>query len=288
MTHIHWLRLTDKSESTSHTLSGRLADHFGQNKPHTPFFGYKLAYSWDCGATMHYSPDRPDMGRLWDFSGATCENLGMEAMSIILRWGSEFMAGCSRIDLAHDFFNGEVTPEEVKDDWYAGIENGTARKRTPYYGDGAERNEFLLGARTSDAYMRCYDKGLELNLNEFKKGEYTRIEFELKGKMSNAALLEYSVMREISIGEFCSSLWLGMANNFLAAATLKKTPFQWGIMPTYLQLPKRANSTQYWLENQVKQGICNYALSLKDGDTWIADYLRYVLDSYVVERDNQK
>lgn len=288
MTIIHWLRITDHKQEVERSFSARLAEHLGSSKPQTPFFGYTLAHRFDCGASMHLSPNREDMGRLWDFNGETCETLGMETMSVILRWASEYSCTSSRIDLAHDFFGQELTVNEVAQDWYKGIETGGARKRKESWTDGAVRNEFNLGARSSDIYLRCYDKGMEMNLDEFKKGDWTRLEFELKGKMSSAVLLERSVMRDTNIGDFCASVWLGLAHGFLAAETLQKTPFLWGIMPTYIQLPKRANATEYWLENQVKNGIINYALDKPNGEQWLADYLTFVIDSYKHKKANSK
>lgn len=94
-------------------------------------------------------------------------------------------AKITRCDLAHDFFNGEYTPDQALIDWEDGL--FTARHTKPvaecvgsdwlaYTGKG---KTFYVGSRKSSKYCRVYEKGKELgDVNS----EWVRFELELKCK----------------------------------------------------------------------------------------------------------
>lgn len=94
-------------------------------------------------------------------------------------------AKITRCDLAHDFFNGEYTPDQALQDW----ENGlfTARHTKPvaecvgsdWLTNTGKGKTFYIGSRKSSKYCRVYEKGKELGDLDSR---WVRFELELKCK----------------------------------------------------------------------------------------------------------
>ena len=76
-------------------------------------------------------------------------------------------AKITRVDMAHDFINGEYTVEQAKQDWHDGKFN--YGKRTPlgdcvgadWLNDTKKGKTFYIGSPRSDRRVRFYDKGKE-------------------------------------------------------------------------------------------------------------------------------
>lgn len=71
----------------------------------------------------------------------------------------------TRVDVAHDFFNGEYTPEQALIDHDAGLFNGNGRKPKSECTGAAWREEdytgktFYIGRKGSFKFVRVYEKG---------------------------------------------------------------------------------------------------------------------------------
>jgi phage replication initiation protein len=94
-------------------------------------------------------------------------------------------ARITRCDLAHDFINGEYTPEQALKDWESGL--FTSRHTKPVaecvgadWLSGTSRGKTLyIGSRKSSKYCRVYEKGKEQG---DERSKWVRFELELKNK----------------------------------------------------------------------------------------------------------
>lgn len=279
MSKLDWLRLTDKAETLPNSYSALLASHFGHGSERKPFFGYKKALRFDCGATMHWSDDRPDMGRMWDMNAECVDELGQESAMVILRWANSYPVSLRRIDIAHDILNQETSIEMLHNQLKRGMENGECRKRTldPTLGDSKRIIE--IGARSSNLFCRTYDKGLQLNLADYKLDNWIRIEFEIKDDLANGILVAAQQHHDIPYSEWLASVWLGLFRNvFPQNSAVCGSWFDWGINPIWGNLPKKETDTRYWLETQVRSGIINYAMTQDDPVEFCRKYFFFVLE----------
>ncbi|MCP1661305.1 replication initiation factor domain-containing protein [Neisseria perflava] len=95
-------------------------------------------------------------------------------------------AKITRCDLAHDFLDGEYTPEQAKKDWENGLY--TARQSCPvaecvgsdWLKDEGRGKTFYIGSRkNSSRFARIYEKGKQLG---DKDSRWVRVELEMKNR----------------------------------------------------------------------------------------------------------
>ena len=102
-------------------------------------------------------------------------------------WFSAFapFAKITRCDLAHDFFNGEYTPDQAYTDWQAGgYDNRHMRPRARMHGydwldDQRTGKTFYIGTPTSSRMVRIYDKGCEQG---DKSSPWVRFELQIRNR----------------------------------------------------------------------------------------------------------
>lgn len=86
----------------------------------------------------------------------------------------------TRIDVAFDFVNFGYTAINI---WEKGMkEQAYAGRRKSNFITSESGSSITLGARTSDKYLRMYEKGKEQGTNE----DWFRVEIEIKGRTANA------------------------------------------------------------------------------------------------------
>ena len=91
----------------------------------------------------------------------------------------------TRVDVAHDCFDGEYTPEQASDDYDRGLfrlsrspKNPDCEQRGNWKHQNSKGRTFNVGVRTSGKYARVYEKGRQLG---DKQSKWVRIEVEFKG-----------------------------------------------------------------------------------------------------------
>lgn len=91
----------------------------------------------------------------------------------------------TRVDLAHDFFNGEYSPEQAMCDHNNGLFNRhnkrpkSEMKGTAWREEDGTGKTFAVGTRGSSKYARIYEKGRQLG---DKDSLWTRFEVEFRNK----------------------------------------------------------------------------------------------------------
>jgi DNA relaxase NicK len=110
------------------------------------------------------------------------------------------------LDIAKDALEEGVDMRQIWDALERGEYEGTARKIAHMAGlDGG--HTIYIGSRTSEKFMRLYDKGVEQHL---EGADWKRLELELKGMVARAAAHQVIDTRSLT-GTF-NSVALGMVN----------------------------------------------------------------------------
>ncbi len=141
----------------------------------------------------------------------------------------------TRVDLAHDFVNGEYTPNQALDDW---INGGFTQKHTRpnsqcigsdwnnerFPNPNYQRNgkTFYVGSPTSSRLVRVYDKGCEMG---DKTSDWVRFELQLRNK-------DYVIPHEVLLGAgeyltgaypVCETLFQEHVNDMQKCERVKKS-----------------------------------------------------------------
>lgn len=145
--------------------------------------GYTTAYqSRETGALVMVNEFRDDMGVLVVLSGRTLSELDWRKVLIfLLDRGGRF----TRLDLAMDVWDDGFDAVELYNRFNAG--NVVTRSRRASLVQSNTGDTFYVGSRTSEKFLRVYDKGGEQGEEQ---GNHWRIELECKG-MAARTLANY-------------------------------------------------------------------------------------------------
>lgn len=203
---IDWLSMTAKEDASDAFFP---TFNFGFDPstwtPAAPKHGYTVAFQHPFGMLVMMNPERPDMGTHMACSGRALKEIkrtGGDALGLV-KWAVEAGISVSRIDLAIDVRDVEVDVARLFACEVAKPVNGRPRQQNII--QGKERGcTAYVGARTSDKFMRAYDKSAEMNLS--KETLWTRFELELKGKAAAAAARKLAGMTRAQAMTFTQGL----------------------------------------------------------------------------------
>ena len=240
-------QLAQKISSTLHTIFG-----FGISEQKNGINGYKYSFRMSAananyGVVAFGGANQKDSVMIYLFGeGLTAAKSGWE--TAFYNWLQVFapFATITRVDLAHDFLNGEFTPEMAKQSWIeGGFTQRHTRPRAREHGydwlderhpqelpenDGTQANSilpnrsgktFYVGTPQSSRMVRVYEKGCELG---DKSSNWTRFELQLRNR-------DYVIPHEVLIkpGEFltgaypvCHELFLKFDQNISKAERVQK------------------------------------------------------------------
>lgn len=156
-----------------------------------PMHGYRRCYTNDevRGATLMASlPDDP-MGVHLQLSGSALRVLDMA--SVVGRCVT-LKGKPSRCDLALDVY-GEAPVQAVKDAYLNG--EAVTRAKQHAYIESLTGETFYVGSRTSDQYLRVYNKGAQTGTSD----RWTRVEIECKRGHAKHAFQEWALHAENSV-----------------------------------------------------------------------------------------
>lgn len=152
------------------------------------FRGYKNGERTLFGACIAWTPGREDC--LLSISQTALEKLYPDEQIVL--FNSLYSMGCTvtRIDLACDDYSGDFTVDKMRSALRAGhyvgrnLDTQDFERRKISTGQRLS-NGLSIGSRSSEVYIRCYDKGLE------SKGKQLchRLEMELKGDTAHSAFV---------------------------------------------------------------------------------------------------
>lgn len=144
---------------------------------------YTHALQLQTAGRLDWSANRPEQKRLLTWTGSDLRNLelvGLDPRDIVRAAAARPEVRFTRIDLAIDLRDGEADPYDLHDAFTTGRVKTHVREcqRTDQHTRYAVRKgaTVYLGSRTSERYLRCYDKAAEQGV----EGDWTRLELELK------------------------------------------------------------------------------------------------------------
>jgi len=280
---IDWISLTDMNRDFSAYLYDALGEHGAKAKPAKARLGYKSASDFGDGITLLSGEER--MGLHWQFSGAGLDWLGQNNAYWVL--STALQQGCKlkRVDLAHDFNNGEVSVDDIRKKTLEAMEVGVVRKRKHNSFQGSDGDTFYVGSRSSDLFARAYDKGLQLDLEEFKRGDWVRTEFEAKGDVADEFAKGF--IAADNQRDYCGGVFIGWMNSMFSSLPFI-SHLSWGIMPIYCKVPKKDTDTRHWIETVVRQGIINYCLTIDNPIDWLTEFAVGIGGEVQTAKNNSK
>lgn len=182
---IDWLHVNEPFKPYS-LLGSHLFIHptKGRLTPATPRNGYTEGLKNLAGAVVMRNKNRSDMGVHVGYSGSALNDYRENNVSslTILRWHIARQASVSRIDLAFDIRDESIEPGDL----YHMLQSGTATTTAKTWNlitGSVGGSTCYIGSRQSEAFVRIYDKAAQMGV----KGEWTRIELELKASKARFA-----------------------------------------------------------------------------------------------------
>lgn len=252
----NWVILTDAMSS-----AGALAGVINRWTVEKGLHGYRytLVHQIIEGLRVMVSlPDSP-MGVHVQLSGAALRGVGIDAaIGKCLHWKGK----PSRVDLALDV-HGDATI----DDCVAAWEFGTVVTRAKQYAHitSGTGETFYVGARTSDRYLRIYDKGAQMGTGE----AWTRIEIECKRELAQMAFHGYRLygggaVRE-KIQSFCDFPTVDWWNEAMRSQdTVESFPRE-----------QKERNTRKWLMNSV---VGAFAREMLADDEFLGEFMEAVAE----------
>ena len=139
-----------------------------------PRWGYALAWREPVnGVVVQFHPEREDMGINVIFTGKALSSYSWrEALHAIMA----YQGRVTRIDVSVDVHNPLFSADQLYRDFEAGL--CETRAQTARLVESTSGTTFYVGARSSEKFLRIYDKGGEQGEAQ---GEHWRIELECKG-----------------------------------------------------------------------------------------------------------
>lgn len=234
-----------------------------------PLPHYTLAYKLYPSGRIDTNTINTKQGSLATFGGGDLRELyanGVNPYYLASYTANKRFLHCSRMDIAIDLKYKNYDPSDVISAWNDGMIKTHAREINQVIGYDKETartgNTVYIGSRTSETYLRVYDKGLEQKSDAL----WTRIELELKkgkAKLAHAATVESSVsdIASSALNSYIQICGLEWWNEMLASL-----PSATDIMQGERKQKKETNET--WLYEVALVKVCN---AIKRGDEKVRD-----------------
>jgi len=254
---IDWIHVTEQYETYALPSSFVCQPMGLKITPATPRYGYTAGWVNAYGAHIMRNMNRPDMGVHVSYSAATLNKYreaGVDALEI-LRWHVDRFAVVTRLDLAFDMRNSQLSIDSLKAELTGGEATMTAKTWNHIQGsDGGQT--LYIGSRSSETFLRIYDKGIESK----QGGDWVRVEIELKGSKS-----EYAAHTMVTEPKVSAYRW---AQSWLKGYVSFKHPVMTALCNEPGIRMEKANKpdkdTERWLLEQVAPAMARYMAKTSD------------------------
>lgn len=262
---IDWVSGTFKQEGVT-DLDVRKALSFGYKHKQwaqvNPKFGYEAAFQHPFGHLVYANVYRPEMGVHVACGGRALREMAEAGFPApdLLKWIAEQNGKITRIDLAIDVWGVEIDPVALAKSPRVKDAPGSARKASAIENSEGGRTAYI-GSRSSDKFMRVYDKANEQGL---KDTLWTRFELELKGDQARHAAATMAGLPDADRPAFIKGLMRGLAN-------FQDETYQ-AVMDAeavYLETTRKTSDSTYnWMMNTVARSLAALIISRQDRDVW--------------------
>lgn len=230
----------------------------------SPLPHYTQAYKLIPSGRVDTNTIRTEQGSLATFGGGDLRVLsdnGINPYYLAAYTAEKKFLHCSRMDLAIDLMYANYDPTDIVIAWREKRVKTHARDINQIIGYDKETsrtgNTVYVGSRTSETYLRVYDKGLEQGSDVL----WTRIELELKkgkAKLAHQATINNSVSTIMSsaldtyVQIECLGWWEEMRENLPSATDVMKG-----------ERRQKQETDSKWLYDVALVKVCN---AIKNGD----------------------
>lgn len=268
---IDWLRYSVLSEVGALDALPPLPAFYPSGEVVRPLRYYNRAVALTCGR-VDWNEDKPSQKMLVNLSGAECSAavlLGVD-LARVLEWALVDVRGkFTRLDFAVDVF-ADVDVMSVKRAWDAGELVTSAQGCEDVGKSGAGGADLgrtvYLGARSSDGFVRFYDKAKR----EGVAGPWVRVEGEFKGDLAQAVARSMLVQGIIPAGKAALRLLVECPTLPWLTAALA------GDEGAYIQpMVRKETNRQRWYREQIIPAIEG---DLRQGNQWLRFQLLRVLE----------
>lgn len=202
--------------------------------------GYSHAIRYSNGMEIWHNNNVLPMGIHVSASGSVCSAMGIERLTRMMRVSLDCGAP-TRIDLAVDTHE-IVDIRSIYEDLISGKE--TLRQRSFSIIESSTGKTLYAGSRTSDMFVRLYDKGGQMGLSEL----WFRVELEVKGK--RAAAVTQALLTAESLPGAINAIvreWFHIDTHGAAAF--------WTEPAVYVPSQRKVTNTRRWLTGQVVSAL---------------------------------
>lgn len=176
-----------------------------------PTRGYNKAVELESGLRINWHTERDDMGVHFTLSGSTlrwyyAKGLTWYDMLTLIK---KHKGRTSRVDLAFDLLDSGLRQAHLTK---GNLLSYKGKGRTPRIlpvGTQEDGWTVYVGSRSSDKYLRIYDKGKE---QREENSDYVRIELETKGEIAHAVGWQFPELGQSDAIRMAQTLISDMAN----------------------------------------------------------------------------
>ena len=237
--------------------------------------GYTAATTDENGVSVNWNDDRPEMGHHAILSGSALRHL-VERCGVspaaILESAVKSSGRIARLDIAIDLVGGQEDIREIYKILQTTGNRGTAVTwREISQNDGGYT--LYVGARTSEKYIRIYDKAKEQGIPDLL---WSRFEIETKGKVARACAVS------LTRGDNWSGVFYTIARQMLRPqnSLAYEQFFSKDVVPIGLPKIERKSDRERWIEEQVISAVAKHYIDNPQSEA--VQRLRQTLD--LIER----
>lgn len=228
---VDWIAGTFRDRK-AHELALNLTQNYVQCKG---YLNYSDGTLYEDGRKRYTAPDHPEWGVHMVWSGTACSNCPVDPIHLIC---ALICANFSftRIDLAIDIKNANLLPSRATEE----IKNGrikTRAKECPAWYDAAGTGYTqYVGKKSSEIYLKLYDKAAELGTNE----DHTRVELTVRSDRADKAARQAILRRDFR----------GMVVSFADFPEWDEWNKAMATTPIKLPSERKETATRKWLIEQ--------------------------------------
>lgn len=176
---IDWLAVTVKGNTNEKSFPDcAISALRGGWRETKPFNGYTNAIENRNTANVSWSLRRADMGVHVEYSGAALGLYRMDGTdpADMVRWHAKQGHTVTRLDVAIDVIDTDISPRQLYEQLKSGKGNTKGGRNYKMWEKNDGGQTLYIGSRTSNIFLRIYDKGAELHTDDV----WVRVELELK------------------------------------------------------------------------------------------------------------
>lgn len=230
-----------------------------------PIAGYNTGYKTSEGICVYTHTERRDQGTHFIAGGSAISRFQGNCADFLRHVVTEG-ANIKRIDLCIDIFDGNLDPRIATAELAAGRVR-THAKQSPRWDDPRTGGYTqYVGKKTSDTYMRIYDKGVE----QGTELNWIRIECVWKGKRALPAANVWLASGNIQ----------GMIRGFCEFTEWEEWDLVMDAPIQRVSVPQKETDTQKWLLDVAAKSLAR-EWAATDDDEFYLKFLRIVREFYI-------